>query len=249
MDVARVEVYLDDQEKPFAILDKPPFVLELDPSTLAEGTHYIIAVVHYADGSVDHHEYVFEVRRKGPVFVGHIASAPVMSPIELKMVDSVELEAPAKPDLFKHAVLPLLLFLLLAGTALWLARVGEKPVPGGVLAAGGKVEVPAAPAAGGGAAAAGLADGKALYEKHCASCHLASGQGMPPTFPALAGNENLADHEMVVKTVLHGRPGTAMPPFGNQLSDEEVAAVVNYILNAWGNNYGTVDPEFVAKLR
>ena len=247
MDVARVEVYLDDQEKPFAVLEKPPFVLELDPANLAEGTHYLIAVVQYKDGSVDHHEYVFEVRRKGPIFAGHIASAPVMSPIEVRMVDSVELESPAKPDLFKHAVLPLLLFLALAGTAMWLAKIGEKPIPGGVLAAGGKVETPVAEEAT--PVAAGGADGKALYAKHCASCHKLDGSGMPPTFPALAGNPNLADAEYVIKTVLHGKPGTAMPPFGAQLSDEEVAAVVNYIRNAWGNSFGQVSPEEVAELR
>ena len=56
MDIARVEVYLDNQDEPVAVLDRPPFVFELDPSKLEVGTHYLIAVVHYQDGSMDHHE-------------------------------------------------------------------------------------------------------------------------------------------------------------------------------------------------
>ena len=246
MDVARVEVYLDNQEKPYAILEKPPFTIELDPSGLAEGTHYLIAVVHYADGSVDHHEYVFEVARKGPVYAGHIARAPIMAPIEVRMVDSVELEAPAKPDFFRYALLPVLLFLILAGTATWLAYYGENAIPGGALAAGGKVEARTeakTPAAMGGA------DGKALYLNLCASCHQPDGRGMPPTFPALAGNEHLKDAEYVIKTVLHGKPGTAMPPFAAQLDDQAAAAVISYIRTAWGNDFGPVSPEEVAKLR
>jgi len=245
MDVARVEVYLDNQDEPFAVLDKPPFVLELDPSGLAEGVHYLIAVVQYQDGSTDHHEYVFEVARKGPVFAGHIARAPVTAPLEVRMVDSVEIENPTRPDMVRHALLPLALFLLLAGTALWLAKVGEKAVPGGALAAGGKVA--AAVATGGSQAAP--AGGKELYDQHCASCHKPDGSGMPPTFPALAGNQNLADAEYVVKTIVEGKPGTAMPPFGQQLNDAQVAAVASYIRTAWGNSFGPVSEDLVAKVR
>jgi len=247
MDIARVEVYLDNQDEPYAVLDQPPFVLELDPSKLEVGTHYLIAVVHYQDGSMDHHEYVFDVERKGPVYAGHVSRAPVTTPIEIRMVDRVELESPAKPDFVRYGLLPILLFLVLAATAAWLALEGEKSVPGGVLAAGGKVEAPKAPA--GGTATAGLADGKALYEKHCASCHQVNGEGMPPTFPALAGNDRLADTEYVIKTVLHGKPGTAMPPFAAQLDDQAAAAVITYIRTAWGNNYGPVTPEEVSRLR
>ncbi len=244
MDVVRVEVFLDNQDEPFAVLEKPPFTIELDPAGLAEGTHYLIAVVHYADGSVDRHEYVFEVARKGPVYAGHIARAPIMAPIEVRLVDSVELEAPARPDFYRYALLPVLLFLIFAGTATWLAYNGERAIPGGALAARVETEKEAkAPGA------AGLADGKALYQKLCASCHQPDGRGMPPTFPALAGNENLKDAEYVIKTVLHGKPGTAMPPFVAQLDDQKAAAVVSYIRTAWGNDFGPVTPEEVARSR
>ncbi len=246
MDVARVEVFLDNQDEPFAVLEKPPFTIELDPSGLAQGTHYLIAVVHYADGSVDRHEYVFEVARRGPVYAGHIARAPIMAPIEVRVVDSVELEAPARPDFFRYALLPVLLFLIFVGTATWLAYYGEHAIPGGALAAAGQVQAKAEKPT---PATPGLADGKALYQQLCASCHQPDGRGMPPSFPALAGNENLKDAEYVIKTVLHGKPGTAMPPFAAQLDDQKAAAVVSYIRTAWGNDFGSVTPEEVARSR
>ena len=246
MDIRRVEVYLDQSENPFKVLESPPFTVRINPAELEPGEHYLIVVTHYADGSTDHHEYVFEVQREGPVFAGHIARAPLMSPVEVELIDRVELEAPAKPRPLVHALLPVVLFLIVAGVAAWLAVYGETSAPEGVLAAGGQVA--ASPKAKAPAAVTG-ADGKALYLKLCASCHQPDGRGMPPTFPALAGNENLKDAEYVIRTVLHGKPGTAMPPFGSKLDDQAVAAVVSYIRTTWGNDFGPVTPEEVARLR
>ncbi len=86
-----------------------------------------------------------------------------------------------------------------------------------------------------------LARGKDVYTTHCSACHQANGQGLGSTFPALAGSKTatgpVAEH---IKTVLHGRPGTAMQAFGPQLSDVELAAVITYERNSWGNNTGDV---------
>ncbi len=104
------------------------------------------------------------------------------------------------------------------------------------------------------------ANGAALYSSHCASCHQASGQGLPGVFPPLAGDpvvnaENPADH---INTVLHGLQGktiggtaygSPMPPFGDQLSDAEIAAIINHERTSWGNAAPTVTPEAVARLR
>lgn len=89
--------------------------------------------------------------------------------------------------------------------------------------------------------------GAALYEKHCVDCHKASGAGEPPHYPALAGNRALmlASPVNAIRAVLHGGypPSTqgnprpfGMPPFAALLSDEEAAAVVSYVRNAWGNH-------------
>lgn len=92
-----------------------------------------------------------------------------------------------------------------------------------------------------------LKHGAALYEKHCVDCHKASGAGEPPHYPALAGNRALmlASPVNAIRAVLHGGypPSTegnprpyGMPPFAAILSDEEAAAVVSYVRNAWGNH-------------
>jgi mono/diheme cytochrome c family protein len=91
-----------------------------------------------------------------------------------------------------------------------------------------------------------LRTGAELYEKHCVECHKANGQGEPPAYPALAGNRalTLASPVNPIRAVLHGGypPSTqgnpqpyGMPPFSALLSDEEIAAVVSYIRNSWGN--------------
>ena len=86
-----------------------------------------------------------------------------------------------------------------------------------------------------------MASGKELYAKNCAACHMAEGQGVPGMFPSLAGSkiattpEGLPEH---INRVLHGK--NLMPPFGEQLSDADVAAVVTFERNAWGNDTGDI---------
>ena len=84
-------------------------------------------------------------------------------------------------------------------------------------------------------------DGKKLYTTHCAACHQANGEGLGAVFPALAGSAiatgPLAGH---LAMVLNGKAGTAMLAFGPQLSNEELAAIITYERNAWGNDTGDV---------
>jgi cytochrome c oxidase subunit 2 len=101
-----------------------------------------------------------------------------------------------------------------------------------------------------------LAMGEEVYGKNCVACHQANGQGLPPAFPSLVGSPittgPLAGH---LDMVLNGKPGTAMAPFGPQLNDAELAAVLTYERNAWGNDTriaegtGTVQPADVKAAR
>ena len=93
--------------------------------------------------------------------------------------------------------------------------------------------------------------GEKVYLNTCAVCHQPTGAGMPPTFPALKGSKiatgPVADH---LNRVMNGKPGTAMQAFKDQLSDQDIADVVTYERNAWGNNTGTlVKPEDVKAAR
>jgi mono/diheme cytochrome c family protein len=89
-----------------------------------------------------------------------------------------------------------------------------------------------------------IAQGEEIFGGTCAACHGTSGQG-GANFPALADNEFVtADPAQVIRVVLHGR--NAMPAFGNQLSESEIAAVVSFIRNSWGNDAAPVTPQEVA---
>jgi mono/diheme cytochrome c family protein len=105
-----------------------------------------------------------------------------------------------------------------------------------------------------------LKAGAKLYEKHCVECHAATGKGIPPAYPPLAGNRSLTMDSAVnpIRMVLNGGypPSTGgnprpfgMPPYGPILSDNEVAAVVSYIRNSWGNRAEPVSPVEVGKHR
>jgi len=79
--------------------------------------------------------------------------------------------------------------------------------------------------------AAATEGGQVYAAAGCAGCHGDNGDG--DVGPALAGNSNLNNTTLVLAQILQG--GEAMPPFGDRLSDEEVAAVANYIRATWGN--------------
>jgi len=85
----------------------------------------------------------------------------------------------------------------------------------------------------------------------CAACHGATGQGIPGVFPALAGSKIATGPvEGHLDIVMHGKPGTAMQAFAAQLSDVDIAAVVTYERNSFGNNTGDViQPSAVKALR
>jgi len=82
-----------------------------------------------------------------------------------------------------------------------------------------------------------IAKGETVYKKNCAGCHQVNGKGVHGAFPALKGNPILTTGDISehIDIVLHGTPGTAMQAFGRQLSDVDIAAVITYKRNAWGN--------------
>jgi cytochrome c oxidase subunit 2 len=84
-----------------------------------------------------------------------------------------------------------------------------------------------------------MEQGKAGYDKNCAACHQVSGLGIPPVFPALKDSPiALGDIQLHNDIVINGKPGTAMAAFGEQLTPTELAAIITYERNAWGNDTG-----------
>ncbi|SHE89344.1 cytochrome c oxidase subunit 2 [Modicisalibacter ilicicola DSM 19980] len=83
--------------------------------------------------------------------------------------------------------------------------------------------------------------GEKVYGSICASCHQADGQGTPPTFPALAGNQAMMDDlDWHIDVVVNGVSGSAMAAFSGTLNPVDLAAVITYERNAWGNETGDV---------
>ena len=81
--------------------------------------------------------------------------------------------------------------------------------------------------------------GEKVYGANCAGCHQAKGEGMAPVFPALDGSALVkGPKQALLDIVMNGKAGTAMPAFGKQLTDTDIAAVATYARNAWSNKTG-----------
>ena len=116
-------------------------------------------------------------------------------------------------------------------------------------------------------------DGKAFVlgaevfnrDAHCVTCHQPNGEGLAPAYPPLAGSEWVqGSDERLIKITLHGLwgpitvkgkhygPEGGVPPmtrFAELLNDEEVAAVLTYVRNSWGNKGPAIQPDAVKKVR
>ncbi len=86
-----------------------------------------------------------------------------------------------------------------------------------------------------------LQKGERTYYVHCTECHKSDGSGTPPDIPALASNPVLTGSlENLIKIVLHGKDGTEMKGFGDKLYYIELASVITYTRNTWGNQSGDI---------
>jgi mono/diheme cytochrome c family protein len=91
-----------------------------------------------------------------------------------------------------------------------------------------------------------IQEGREVFNQaHCYACHGDFGTGT--LGPALSGDHMLIDPGFVITMILLGRK--EMPSFAHKLSNEQIAAVAEYIRNSWGNAYGSVTPQDVAKMR
>jgi mono/diheme cytochrome c family protein len=79
--------------------------------------------------------------------------------------------------------------------------------------------------------------GEELFASVCRGCHMSDGKGAvgAGSYPSLAGDKNLHAGGYPVTVVVKGQ--RAMPPFGAMMSDDQIAAVVNYLRTHFGNNY------------
>jgi mono/diheme cytochrome c family protein len=107
---------------------------------------------------------------------------------------------------------------------------------------------------------ASMTSGAAIYARACVACHEANGEGAPRIYPPLPGNANLqsVDPSSAIQIILDGAQTVttprapnagSMPAYAEQLSDQQIADVANYIRNSWGNAAPLVMPTQVKRRR
>ncbi len=105
-----------------------------------------------------------------------------------------------------------------------------------------------------------MKQGAPLYSEHCADCHGEKGEGHPFQYPALADNQSVVADSAnnIIRSLMYGGFGPStkgnprpygMPPYAQQMSAEDMAAVLTYIRNAWGNEAAAVSPLQIRRLR
>ena len=256
----RIEVYLDDQPEPYASF-APPERFELDVTALEDGPHRLRIVAIDRSGRRGIRNIPFEVRNGPGIAVDGIRENDVVEGNLNILVNAYggayedkwepsRAETPSPVPTWAWIVV-----ILIGAWSLYYAVAQWRPTPKyantptyrSLAMVPGQVETPAA-------------KGAELYRTSCASCHQNNGQGVPNTFPPLAGDPVVTadDPTAHIEAVLFGKKGgkisgvsyaTPMPSWAGQLSDREVAAVINHERTSWGNDAPTVTEAEVAKIR
>jgi cytochrome c oxidase subunit 2 len=270
-----VSLYLDDAAEPFAVY-RPPATVSLDTTQLPDGEHVLRVRARDALGNVGVHTVPFVVHNgPGITVTGLRAHEQVSGRIDLD-INAFSATEPFDPVRAESSgPIPVWTWVLIALVAAWASWYGiaEFQTPPSfastptyethpVQAPAAPLRQQAPPAYSGHGVAAGFdyaKTGAPLYTANCEACHGANGAGVPGAFPPLAGDPVVTarDPTQQIKTVLHGLSGKtiggksysgAMPPFA-QLSDDDVAAIIDHERTSWGNDAPIISPDEVKRAR
>lgn len=271
----RIDVFVDDDREPRASFE-PPGEFELDTSDLPDGSHVLHVRASGGDGPAGNDEIPFVVRNGPGIAVVGLRRQEVVRGRVPILVNAYEgrpgdvfepgrVETPAPIPTWTWV-----LALVVATWVMWYAASEYRSHAEALAAAAPGVAAPAsvpapppaaeAPSAIATAEPTWKARGAQVFGNYCSACHQLTGQGLPSVFPPLAGSATVKakDPSEHLRTVLLGLQGktiggvayaAVMPPFGPQLSDADVAAVVNHERSSWGNEGPLVQPADVAAAR
>ncbi len=271
--VADISLTLDDQKTPFATF-RPPASCTLDTTTLEDGPHVLHIRARDGLGLVGVRSIPFHVQNgPGITITGlraheHVAGNVV---INLNAFSASEPFDPTRAE--SSGPIPVWTWVMIALIAAWAGWYGlseyQEPAAFAQSVARDSLAAASAPmtttkAAGtsGGGTAAGFdyaASGANLYTANCSACHGATGAGVPGAFPALADDPvvEAKDPKQQIGTILRGLHGATikgtafasqMPPFA-QLSDNDIAAIIDHERTSWGNSAPIVNPDDVKRAR
>lgn len=265
----QVRVFLDDQEEPIVTF-RPPVRFELDTTRMEDGKHTLRIEATDATGHRGIRTIPFEVRNGPGIGVEGMQDNDILDgkvPILINAYGGARepywepsrAETPAPVPTWAWV----LLMIVTAWSMFYIARQWNPPeefanTP--TYSATIKSGKSAGKTGGKGSGAASLSHGATLFRTSCASCHQANGEGIPGAFPALSGDSVVTAHDPTrhIEILLFGLQGktidgtsysAAMPAWADQLSDEEVAAIINHERTSWGNDAPTVTAEDVSKIR
>ena len=262
-----IEVFVDDESTPRYTL-APPATLTLDTEGLTDGPHRLRVHAIEDSGTIGVEEIPFVVRNgPGIAVVGLSGGETVRGRVPLlvnafasrpgDVFEPVRAETPTPIPTWAWV-----LFLVVVAWGMWFvatelrayqaSQVSAAPTSGLASPASG------APKSAGPPSWAAL--GEQVYGNKCAACHQLTGQGLPGVFPPLKGSavvtaSDPTDHIRTVLRGLSGKPingvtyATPMPAFADQLTDEEIAAVLSYERSSWGNQAPPVKHEDVLARR
>ena len=269
-----VSLYLDDAAEPFARY-RPPATVRLDTSTLTDGEHVLTIRARGSVGSVGVRTIPFVVKNgPGIALTGLRANQRVSGLLDLN-VDAFSASQPFDPARAESSgqipVWTWIMSALIAAWALWYA-IAELATPASFaatptyeshpFAAAAPLQAHAPPAYSGRGAVAGFdyADiGLQQYTANCSACHGAGGAGVPGAFPSLAGDAVVTakDPSGHIAVMLKGLAGkviggkhyaSPMPAF-SQLSDQDIAAIIDHERTSWGNSAPIITPDAVKRAR
>jgi mono/diheme cytochrome c family protein len=263
-DTNRIEVYLDNESEPIAVY-KPPVRFTLDTNTLVDGKHKLTIKAFSTANKKSVRIIPFTVRNGPGIAVDGLRDNDVLEGNVSLLINAFGTSSEEKwePERAETpAPVPTwawVLFILVVAWAIYYFIEQFKPTKE-------FADTPTYGTWGLTEDISSIADssmpefGAELYRTSCASCHQGNGQGVDGVFPPLAGDPVVTSEDATrhIEIVLYGAQGitisgvkyvTPMPAWAEQLSDEEVAAVINHERTNWGNNTSTIRPSEVAKVR
>lgn len=273
--VARIEVLLDDAPVPFQTV-VPPGTLTLDTTKLDDGPHVLRLLAYDANGNVGRRTISFVVQNgPGITVTGLRAGERVGGSVNVE-INAFGANEPFDPIRAESSgpipVWTWVLSAVIVGWSVWygLASFSAPPQYASTPTyerdpvAAANMPMSAEPPAkiSGGGVVGGFdyaASGERLYGVHCAACHGARGNGVPGTFPPLSGDPvvTVAKPDEHVHVILAGLKGKSiggktyaaeMPAFP-QLSDTDIAAIVDHERTSWGNHAPIITPDVVKRAR
>lgn len=273
-DPVKVSIYLDGSPEPIGEY-RPPATFELDTTRLPDGPHTLLIKATDRAGIEGVREVHFAVRNGPGIAVMGLGDGDV---VEGKIPVLVNAYAGASEAQWEPrraetpAPIPTWSWVLLLSVVAWAMfywavawapseQYRNSPTfspPAEIAAAA--LESPERQARVSGAGQfQWAAMGQQVYEQRCVICHTGSGEGIPNFVPSLRGSQTVTandpgEHLRVVLFGSGARPTGGrwkawMPRFAEELSDEEVAAVVNHERTSWGNAGVTVQPKQVRAAR